>query len=49
MSYKKLMRLARVHAWRVLASGALLSLALWWGLGGLGIVPAAVALLMWCR
>lgn len=49
MRSDKLRRLVRAYAWRVLASGALLALALWWGLGGLGIVPGAVALLMWCR
>lgn len=43
------MRLARAHAWRVLLSGALMGLGLWWGLAGLGIVPAAVAVLLWCR
>lgn len=43
------MRLARVYAWRVLVSGALFALGLWWGLGGLGIVPAAFALLIWFR
>ena len=43
------MGLVRAYAGRVVVSGALVALALWWGLAGLGIIPMAAAILMWCK
>ena len=47
--FSRVARAVRDHAGRVVLSGALLALGLWWGLGGLGLVPAAVAVLVWTR
>lgn len=46
---KRIIEFVRANCVRMAATAALLLLAAWWGIDDLGIIPGAIAIILWTR
>jgi len=46
---KRVIEFVRANYVRIISTSLLLFLAFWWGPDDLGVVPAAVAVILWTR